>query len=406
VRRCRLLTLCLFFLLILPIHAQEDDDTSDAPPFVFGMILVGPKDDGGWSQSHYEGGLYVEEQTNARMLVYENYNPGATPDQTLEEIVRDFIDEGAALILLTSESFQAEAEEVAPQYPLTPFVHIAGDSILAGSAPDNLGNLMGQMEWAKLIAGCTAAINTNTGRIGYLGPLINSETRRLAASAYLGARHCYDRYRLYAEEPLVFQVSWVGFWYFIPGQTEDPVELTHAFYDDNVDVVISGIDTPEALVVADERRDEGDDVYAISYNSEENCRRHSIACLGTAYFNWGPNYLTIVEAARDGEWEPSWDWITPVSLYSAETIVGFEVGPAYPITRRNQLQEFTLEVDQYSRNPLLPNSLPLWQGPLMLQDGTLLADENELVNILDVWYLPQLLAGMEGDSFPDQSADE
>ncbi len=41
-----------------------------------------------------------------------------------------------------------------------------------------------------MIAGCAAALTTQTGQIGYLGPLINDETRRLASSAYLGAKYC------------------------------------------------------------------------------------------------------------------------------------------------------------------------------------------------------------------------
>jgi len=44
-------------------------------------------------------------------------------------------------------------------------------------------NIMGRMEYMKEIAGCAAALTTQTGQIGYLGPLINDETRRLSSSA-------------------------------------------------------------------------------------------------------------------------------------------------------------------------------------------------------------------------------
>jgi basic membrane lipoprotein Med (substrate-binding protein (PBP1-ABC) superfamily) len=54
----------------------------EAPPpppaeeFVFGMVLVGPKNDHGWSQAHYEGGLFVEQNMpGARMIVFESLNP-------------------------------------------------------------------------------------------------------------------------------------------------------------------------------------------------------------------------------------------------------------------------------------------------------------------------------------------
>ena len=53
---------------------------------------------------------------------------------------------------------------------------------------------MGQMEYGKMIAGCAAALATQTGSIGYLGPLINDETRRFVNSAYLGARYCWENY--------------------------------------------------------------------------------------------------------------------------------------------------------------------------------------------------------------------
>ena len=51
---------------------------------------------------------------------------------------------------------------------------------------------MGRMEYGKMMAGFAAALTTQTGKIGYLGPLINEETRRLAASAYLGARYAWE----------------------------------------------------------------------------------------------------------------------------------------------------------------------------------------------------------------------
>ena len=48
-----LLALALVLVLIAPAAAQDE--------VVFGVVLVGPNDDRGWSTSHYEAGLYVEE---------------------------------------------------------------------------------------------------------------------------------------------------------------------------------------------------------------------------------------------------------------------------------------------------------------------------------------------------------
>ena len=386
----------LLALLVFPVHAQQQADT----PFIFGMVLVGPKDDQGWSQAHYEAGLFVETQYNAEMLIYENYNASTAAEKPMAAIVDEFIDQGAELILLTSDSFRAEAEEVARLHPQTQFVHIAGDGVLIGSAPGNLSNLMGQMEWAKIIEGCLAALVTETGHIGYLGPLINNETRRLAASAYLGAKHCNSEYRNDPLENLRFEVQWVGYWFFIPDVTENPVELTHDMYDNGVDVVISGIDTQEALEVATERAASGETVFATGYNTTDACATYDTVCLGTAFFNWGPAYLEVVEAVDNGQWERTWDWRKPRSMYTDQAIVGFERGPAVSPRVTSELNRFRWELNEYNTNSLVPPSFPLWKGPLRLQDGSLLAEDGELVNVLDVWYLSQLLTGMEGESFP------
>jgi simple sugar transport system substrate-binding protein len=47
--------------------------TATPEPFVFGMLLVGPHNDQGWSQAHYDAGLYVEQKIpNSKMLYLEN----------------------------------------------------------------------------------------------------------------------------------------------------------------------------------------------------------------------------------------------------------------------------------------------------------------------------------------------
>jgi basic membrane lipoprotein Med (substrate-binding protein (PBP1-ABC) superfamily) len=168
--------------------------------FVFGLILVGPKNDHGWSQAHYEGGLYVEENVPGTcMVVFESLNPADHPEATVESVAAEMIAQGAQLIFTTSDEFEEDTLGAAEANPDVTFMNISGDDAWAdgqdaGTAPANLGNIMGRMEDMKAIAGCAAALTTQTGKISYLGPLINFETRRLAASAYLGAKYCYENY--------------------------------------------------------------------------------------------------------------------------------------------------------------------------------------------------------------------
>jgi simple sugar transport system substrate-binding protein len=379
----------------IPTMAQGDE-------FVFGVVLVGPQNDHGWSQAHFEGATYVEENVpGTRKVVFENLNPAAAPETTLLDVVNEMVDQGAQLILTTSDEFEEDTTEVAGSFPDITFINVSGDDALTGEAPSNLGNVMGQMEWGKMIAGCAAALTTETGSIGYLGPLINFETRRLAASAYLGARYCYEAYAGGDPDDLEFTVTWIGFWFNIPGVTLDPTEEANTFYDSGADVVISGIDTTEAIVVAGQRAAEGEQVWAVPYDFLGACDEAPDICLGVPYFQWGPAYADIVQAVKDGTWEQSWDWLGPDwnDLNNPDTsAVGFETGPGLSQENEGHLDDFIADLGAYATSPFVPESFALWSGPLNLQDGTELAAEGSLVDPLDVWYLPQLLEGMEGAS--------
>ncbi len=111
-------------------------------------------------------------------------------------------------------------------------MHISGDDVLTKKAPRNLSNLMGRMEYGKMMAGFVAAMTTKTGKIGYLGPLVNEETRRLVAACYLGAKYAWEKVLKKDPAKLKFQVTWIGFWFNIPGVTADPTQVTQNFLKD------------------------------------------------------------------------------------------------------------------------------------------------------------------------------
>lgn len=391
----------LLCLVVVPAFAQDE--------FVFGVILVGPKNDRGWSQSHYEGGLYVEQTVpGSRMLLFESLNPADSPETTLLDVVSTMVDEGAKLIITTSDAFEADTDLVAVQFPDVVFINSTGDTVLEGTAPSNVGNFNGQLEWNMMIGGCAASLVSESGNIGYLGALINHETRRLAASAFLGARYCYENYKGGTAADLQFNVQWIGFWFNIPGVTLDPSDEANTFFDNGADVVISGIDTTEALVVANQRAERGETVWAVPHGNANACNEAPAVCLGVPFHNWGPPYKTIAESVIAGTWEQSWDWQGPdwSDINNIDTsTVGFTFGTGLSEEQLGQLNEFVAEMTAFATDEANGDTLFLWEGPLNLQDGTALAPEGEFVTPfipptegLSVWYLEQLLEGMNGAS--------
>ncbi len=361
---------------------------------VFGVVLVGPRNDHGWSQAHYEAGQYVEENLpGSRMIVFESLNPADKPEATLEGVVDEMVADGATLILTTSDEFEEDTLSVAEKYPDITFINVSGDDAKTGEAPPNLGNFMGRMEDMKAVAGCSAALATETGQIGYLGPLINFETRRLASSAYLGAKYCYENYRGMNPDDLGFTVSWIGFWFNIPGVTADPTEVTTNFFDTGHDVVMSGIDTTEGIDVAGQRAAQGDTVWAVPYDFEGACDQAPDICLGVPYFNWGPAYLDTATAVQNGTWEQSWDWLPPYwqdLTDNDQTAVGWVSGPALTADMQASLDEFIAG--------MASGDIQVWSGPINLQDGSEYVPAGEAATDDQVWYLPQLLEGMTGPS--------
>ncbi|MHB8627066.1 MAG: BMP family lipoprotein [Aggregatilineales bacterium] len=374
---------------LLPMAAQAQDNTVPV-----GFVLVGPQQDKGWNEAQYDATQYVVSKIpNVKPIILDKLNPADRPNVTLEQVVDTMVSQGAKLIFTTSDDFGADTTKMAQKYPNVTFIHVSGDAVLAGGAPSNLGNVMGKVEYMKMVGGCAAALATQTNSIGYLGPLINYETRRLAASAYLGAKYCFNTYRKLDPATLKFEVKWIGYWFNIPGVTLDPNDVAKSFFDGGTDVVMSGIDTPEALNTAKQYVDKGSKVLAVAYDYKDGCSPAPSVCLGVPYFNWGPAYVKIIQDVIAGTWKQSWDWNLPnwADINNPDTsAVGFAFGDALTADQKTTLNTFI--------KGLGDGSINLFSGPLNYQDGTPFLKAGETATDKQIWYLPQLLEGMKGDS--------
>ena len=377
--------------------AETTTTAAAAKEFTFGMLLVGPYNDHGWSQANYEGGTYVESKLpGAKMIYVDKVNPADRAGTTAEQLAEDLVNQGAQMIFFTSDDMKDGAVAFAKAHPDIPVQFTSGDSAWKDGKDyqnlPNLSNIMGQMEYGKMIAGAAAALTTQTGKIGYLGPLINDETRRLASSVYLGAYYEWTQVLKKNPADLKFTVNWIGFWFNIPGVTSDPTQVADNFFNSGYDVVVSGIDTTEALVEAGKLAASGKKVWAIPYDFIGSLDEAPTVALGVPFFNWGPEYLKAVTAARDGQWTSFWNWVAPdwTDINNPDTsIVGFKKGEGLSADASAKVDDFV---------KALAGGLNLWKGPLNLQDGTAYLADGAEATPQQIWYLPQLLQGMEGQS--------
>jgi simple sugar transport system substrate-binding protein len=327
------------------------------------------------------------------MIYIDKVNPADRPGITVPQLVDELVEKGCRLVIANSDDMKDGVTEAAREHPDVYFVHVSGDQVWSGTAPANLSNLMGRMEYGKMMAGLVAGLTTETGKIGYLGPLINDETRRLAASCYLGAKYAWENLRGKPAADLTFRVNWIGFWFNIPGVTADPTQVAQSFFTSGCDVVVSGIDTTEAVVVAQQQRKAGKPVWAIPYDYRGACEGAAESCLGVPFFNWVPGYNRLLTSARNGSWTSQALWLGPdwSQLNGLQTsTVGFEPGPAMADAIRRQLDRFVAG--------LAAEKVDLFRGPLSYQDGSVFLAAGKKASDRDVWYMKQLLQGMEGQS--------
>ena len=365
--------------------------------FTFGLLMVGPYNDHGWSQANYDGAQYVVNHVPGTQMIYlDKVNPADRPGTTASQLAESLVAKGAKLVIFSSDDMSDEAVKFAQSHPDIYVIMTSGDQVWAQGKNyhklPNMVNVMGQMIYGKMIAGVAAAMTTKSGKIGYLGPLINDETRRLAASVYLGAKYAWVNYLHRNPSQLQFRVTWIGFWFNIPGVTSDPTQVSDDFFNSGYDVVVSGIDTTEALTEASRLAARGLPVWAVPYDYADAINEGKNVALGVPYFNWGPAYMKNIEASMKGQWRSHFEWNAPdwSNINNPDTSpVGFNKGAALSSQASAAVDRFIGE---------LAGGLDLWKGPIALQDGSSYLSAGQTASPQQIWYLPQLLEGMQGQS--------
>ena len=148
------------------------------------VVLIGPINDGGWSQAHYDGAVYMKENLeNANVVYLENVEEGTNSEQ----VFRSLAQKGFDVIFGTSFGFMDPMEAVAEEFEDTYFIHVSGYK----SNGTNFGNLMGAMEHMKYLSGYLsgqrAAMDGETV-LGYMYTFPIPEELRLGNAFMLGAK--------------------------------------------------------------------------------------------------------------------------------------------------------------------------------------------------------------------------
>jgi simple sugar transport system substrate-binding protein len=136
----------------------------------------------------------------------------------------------------------------------------------------------------------------------------------------------------------------------------------------------------------------GKKVWAVAYDYAKANEQAPNVNLGVPYFNWGPAYAMASKAAMAGTFVSHFEWNGPdwKNINDPDSgAVGFNKGGALSPAASAGVDKFVAE---------LAGGLKLWTGPIALQDGTEYLPSGTAATDQQVWYLPQLLKGMQGQS--------
>ena len=244
--------------------------------FNVAMVLIGPHDDGGWSQAHYEGLQYLCQHIPDSHVAYVELVPeGADSEQVFRSLSR----KGFNFIIGTSFGYMDPMDTVAKEFPDITYLHLTGYK----SNGKNFGNFFGAVEDFKYLAGMLAgsrAKKDGNPKVGYMATFPIPEEIRLGNAIARGVAVTCPECKI--------DVRFINTWHDPQKERDGAASL----FDAGAQVVFTGADTG---AVADVAKEKGK--WAVTYDHPASCNND--ACLTAPYWIWGPEYSRIGQQVKD-----------------------------------------------------------------------------------------------------------
>jgi basic membrane protein A and related proteins len=242
------------------------------------FIYVGPHNDGGWSQAHEQGRLYVQKHLGSKVQTTykENVPEGPQVATVIDQLIRD----GNQMIFATSFGFQPAMAAAAKKNPNVKFEMATGTII-----QKNMAEYYGRGEDAIYLSGIAAGAATKSGTVGYVVPFAIPEVIRHTNAFALGVQKAHPGAKV--------KIIWTNSW-FDPAKEKKAAENLHSA---GADVIGQNVDSPSAGQYA-----ESQGVPWVGYDSDAQ-KFAPKSWLTGAVYNWGPYYLKRVKAAMNGTWK-------------------------------------------------------------------------------------------------------
>ena len=245
-----------------------------------GFLYVGPRDDYGYNQSHFEGKSALAKQSWIKAVDQENVPETIAVQKAMESMINL---DGAQVIFPTSFGyFDPHILKIAPKYPDVMFLHCGG-LYDASKHPKNVGSYFGYIDEAVYVSGIVAGHMSKTGKLGYIAAIPIPQVLRNINSFTMAARSVNPK--------ITVQVVFTGGW-------SNPVkeaESANSLIDQGVDVLTCHVDSPKVVMETAEKRG----IYSCGYHVDQS-RLAPKGFLTGAEWSWSKVYLDYATMISKG----------------------------------------------------------------------------------------------------------
>jgi basic membrane protein A and related proteins len=332
-----------------------------AAPYKVAFIYVGPHNDGGWSQAHEQGRLYVQKALGSKVQTTykENVPEGPQVAQVIDSLVHD----GNKIIFATSFGYQNYVAAAAKKYPDVYFEMSTGTTQLK-----NMAEYYGAGEDAIYLSGIAAGMATKNGDVGYVAAFPIPEVIRHTNAFALGVQAAHPGAKVH----VVFTNSW-----YAPAAEKKAAESLHAA---GADVIGQNVDSP-----ATGQYDKTVDIPWVGYDSDSSKFAPKQWLTGAVY-NWGPYYLKEVKAAMAGTWK--------THFYYGSLKDGFtKLAPYGPLVAAS-----TKATIAAKEKAIEGGSFYEFAGPLYDQSGKLRVPKGQRLNVTQLYAMDWFVKGVVGSA--------
>lgn len=318
-----------------------------------GFIYVGPRDDYGYSQAHFEGKSAIAKLDWAKAVDQENVPETVEVQKVMEGMINL---DGAQVIFPTSFGyFDPHILKVAPRYPNTMFLHCGGlwD---AAKHPKNVGSYFGYIDEAVYVAGIVAGHTSKTGKLGYIAAKPIPQVLRNINNFTLAARSVNPK--------ITTRVVFTGDW----SLPVKEAESTNALIDQGVDVLTCHVDSPKVVIATAEKRG----VYSCGYHTNQAALAPKGYLTG-AQWNWPKVYLDYAKMIADGGTIPN----LVRGGFKEGIVASSPYGPAVAAKAKEHADKVRASFTQ--------GKMVVYQGPIKDNKGKIVVPQGKSYAQTDIW---------------------